>query len=506
MRTECGVTFRTWGSIAGENSLLDMYLNRDLCKIQSHDLHPFSPKSTTSLRFTAMFAYTLGLTALFSSAFASSNADNTAVVDLSVNTGATKHLASGAIYGVPNTQGQIPDKFYQDMGYNYGRAGGGQLTEGGWVVGLAAYQARFTSAMENYRTAREFGADFILLPHDLWGTDHANSTTHWPGDNGDWTDYEKFLAQVFGDLKFNDMLDGMVYDTWNEPDGGYFWKRGEAQYLEMWDRTYRKIRNDASLNKMQITGPSAATPPGPSNSWWVDFVENMVANKTIPDWYSWHEEPGDLDVDIPNLNKVLDAAKAPQRPVNINEYAAYSQQVPAGSAWFISRLERWNANGLRGNWRDGCQLYDFLASLLTKTDINDCVGEGYQANSDYTTYQYYYLNMTGHRAGTTSSGDGSLDAYATVGPKKVRTLAGVVDSQIGTWYLTIDNLSSVGLKKSGDLAITTLAFENSDHFTASKGPKSHGATTYAYSGNSVTIAIHSTAAQNNTAWAFEFST
>ena len=297
-----------------------------------------------------MIAYTLGLAALFSSAFASQNADNTALVDLSVNGGAPQHLASGAIYGVPNTPGQIPDKFFENMGYNYGRSGGGQLSEGGWIEGLAAYQARFASAMENYRVARQFGGDFILLPHDLWGTDHANSSTLWPGDNGDWKDYENFLTQVFNDLKFNDMLDGMVYDIWNEPDGGFFWKRSEAQYLEMWDRTYRKIRSDSSLNNMQITGPSAATPPGTGNAWWVSFVKNMVANKTVPDWYSWHEEPGDLDVDLPNLDTLLADQNAPRRPININEYGAFSQQVPAGTAWYISRLERWNANGLRGNW------------------------------------------------------------------------------------------------------------------------------------------------------------
>lgn len=125
-------------------------------------------------------------------------------------------------------------------------------------------------------------------------------------------------------------------------------------------------------------------------------------------------------------------------------------------------------------------------------------------NSDYTTYQYYNQNMTGHRAATTSSGDGKLDAYTTVASEKVRTLAGIIDSQIGTWWLTIENLSSVGLPKEGTLDIDTWVFHNTGHFGASKGPKNRGKTTYAYSGDSVTIPIHSTAASNNTAYAFEF--
>ncbi|KAJ5092649.1 hypothetical protein NUU61_007519 [Penicillium alfredii] len=49
----------------------------------------------------------------------------------------------------------------------------------------------------NYQTCRKHGAQFILLPHDIWGTDHVNSSTAWPGDNGDWSDYE-FLAHPDG--------------------------------------------------------------------------------------------------------------------------------------------------------------------------------------------------------------------------------------------------------------------------------------------------------------------
>lgn len=66
----------------------------------------------------------------------------TAAVNFNDNTGTPEHLASGILYGIPDTQGQIPDHFYTDVGFNYGRAGGSQLGVGGrgWIWGMAEYK------------------------------------------------------------------------------------------------------------------------------------------------------------------------------------------------------------------------------------------------------------------------------------------------------------------------------------------------------------------------------
>ena len=66
----------------------------------------------------------------------------TAVVNLANNTGATNHLASGLLYGVPDTPNQIPSTFYTGMGFNYLRAGGAQVPSPGrgWIWGLTEYQ------------------------------------------------------------------------------------------------------------------------------------------------------------------------------------------------------------------------------------------------------------------------------------------------------------------------------------------------------------------------------
>lgn len=66
----------------------------------------------------------------------------TAVVYLGANTGTPQHLASGFIYGIPDTAKQIPDHFYTDIGFNFGRAGGAQTPATGWLGGEDQYVVR----------------------------------------------------------------------------------------------------------------------------------------------------------------------------------------------------------------------------------------------------------------------------------------------------------------------------------------------------------------------------
>ena len=71
----------------------------------------------------------------------------TSTVNLSNNTGSPEHLASGFIYGIPDTENQIPDHFYTDIGFNYARAGGAQVPAPGrgWIWGLSEYKVCHTN-------------------------------------------------------------------------------------------------------------------------------------------------------------------------------------------------------------------------------------------------------------------------------------------------------------------------------------------------------------------------
>ncbi|KAL9622910.1 MAG: hypothetical protein Q9160_002836 [Pyrenula sp. 1 TL-2023] len=435
----------------------------------------------------------------------------TAVVNLSNNTGAINHLASGTLYGVPDKADQIPDSFYKNMGWNYLRAGGAQVAAPGrgWIWGINEYRNRFASALSNYRTARKYGAPFIFLIHDLWGADGTqNSTAPYPGDNGNWNFWDQYLNQVISDMNANGMVSGVIIDIWNEPDLSFFWGRSQTQYLQMWGRTYYKLRS-AFGTSVQLSGPASAGEPLTSNSWWTNYASFIASNKSVPDQYAWHMEGGggDLVSAYGGLVSILRTYGLPNKPININEYATFPEQVPSGSAWWISQLERINAHGLRGNWLSGSKLRDLLASLLSKpnaaTNSYNPTGTGYFPNGDYQVYKYYNLNMTGHRVGSTPSTDLKLDVYGTVGDK-VRLLVGV-RLATGTWQLQVNRLSAVGLPTSGNLNIHTWGFSpGSDvHYTEVDGPKDLGTVGHAYSGDTVTFPIFQT--DTSTAYAFEFN-
>jgi hypothetical protein len=143
-----------------------------------------------------------------------------ATINISKTVGPTKQLASGFIYGFPDNGTEadlsVPEAFVRDVSFHSTRAGGAQIPAKGWVAGLEQYMGRFNSTLSNYRTARRYGGDFILLVHDLWGADGGVIST-FPGDNGDWSRTDAFLNQLAHDLRENGMLDGLVLDLWNEP-------------------------------------------------------------------------------------------------------------------------------------------------------------------------------------------------------------------------------------------------------------------------------------------------
>ncbi|OQD79966.1 hypothetical protein PENANT_c041G00927 [Penicillium antarcticum] len=440
------------------------------------------------------------------------SADNiTATVNLGVSKGQSVHRASGFIYGIPDTLNQIPDHWYTDIGFNYGRAGGAQLDAParGWIWGIDEYRARLESTLSNYQTCRKYGAPFILLPHDVWGTDHTNSSTAWPGDNGDWSDWDKFVKTLMDDLEANNALEGLVWDIWNEPDYSAFWTRSKQQWIDLYIRTHKLLRANPKYDTVEISGPSLAFRPVSGNTWWADWLDQIAGNDTIPEQYSYHLEgssdewDNDLQTTNATLTALLKTYNLPDRQININEYANQREQVPAGAAWWISRLERYDAWGLRGNWLSGWTLHDLMANLLTKvSDPSDYSATDYAAAPEFQVYKYYYLNMTGSRVETSGTGDRLFDVYATVDSDKVRVLSGTRITS-GNWQITVDNLSAVGLPTEGSVDIQTWGFAGTSIYEEVDAPSDRGVVTHTYTGDTLTFPIYQTDA--STAWAFEFS-
>lgn len=229
-------------------------------------------------------------------------------------------------------------------------------------------QARFASALSNYRTTRKHGGEFILLLPALWGADGGQSDDfEYPGDGDNWSRWDSFLQHTLPDVQARDMEAGLIIDIWNEPDLKFFWNRSKEQWLALWCRTFHKIRE--VFPSMRITGPSMSAAPSETHEWWTSFLTHAIREpQTLPDQWSWHMEGGEESPHMAqataSFRGLLSSFGIPSKQaldININEYAVYGEQQPSAGAWWIAGLERENAHGLRGNWAIAGALHDFLA-------------------------------------------------------------------------------------------------------------------------------------------------
>ncbi|KAK1624805.1 glycoside hydrolase superfamily [Colletotrichum phormii] len=394
----------------------------------------------------------------------------TATVDIANPSGPAKFLGSGFTYGFPDNgrdiDTSIPDSFVTDIKFHASRAGGAQILAPGWIGGLDGYQQRFDSALSNYRTTRKYGADFILLPNDLWGADGGQTGgSTFPGDNGNWTETEVFLHRLVDDIKSNNMLHRLVFDIWNEPDLDIFWARSWDQYLDYYVRAHKIIR--AELPDTLISGPSAANAPAVDLDNWKAWMSAVAANDAITDIYSWHQigdwqrEP---DRVVPDFKSLQSTYNLPDRPIDLNEYAWPSEQNPANGVFYLAQLERHNLRGLRANWGSGSDLHDYMADPLFKDARGTC-----KPNGEWHVYN-------------------------------VKILAGTRTVQ-KNYEIKISGLSKLGLPSDGSVQVRTLRFVWAGTEVEVGEPVDLGVTSLSSASDSLTILVEPPT--NSTAFAFE---
>jgi Ricin-type beta-trefoil lectin domain len=357
-------------------------------------------------------------------------ADESISVDFSVTNGTPTYRASGWIYGMTENGTNPPDNLYRDVKFQAMRAGGAQLPGGGWVGG--GYDRRWNSTMAQAKRTAALGGTFVLLNHDLWGADGA-AISRFPGDNGDWSDYDRFLDRLFADVRAAGIT--VEWDIWNEPNISLFWNRPQSQYFELWRRTYQRIR--ATFPGQLIVGPSLAGVPS-TGGWWTQYLDYVRANNVVPDIVSWHSLPGDPVANVATANQTLDSRGiAHPRPYQINEYGASNEQNPGDGSWYIARLERAGADGLRANWAGGQNLHNDLANLLLRNSSGQ-----YQTKGEWWVYNFY-ATQTGQIASVTPSA--SYDAFATKtsGSAKVLLGGGRTTGNVAVNLRRLDAISGV---------------------------------------------------------------
>ncbi|NGO46735.1 RICIN domain-containing protein [Streptomyces ureilyticus] len=404
-------------------------------------------------------------------------ADTTVTVDFSDAGGAPGYGASGTIYGM-TVDGSLPqDHFYKDIKWKFMRAGGAQLNNGGYGTSLAAYQTRWAPTLAQYKRTKALGGTFVILPHDLWGSD-GTTTQGWPGDNGDWTKFDAFLDQLIGDVKANNMT--VQWDIWNEPDWAPFWAPSQARYLEMWKRAYQKIR--ANFPGAVVVGPSTAGKPASGGSaWWNTYLDYVKANNVEPDIYSWHDLPGDPVTDAGAVRSKLAArSMTTSRPFQVNEYANTNEQNPGRGGWYISRLERAGADGLRANWASAGNLHDFQANLLTKT------GSQYLPLGEWFLYRYYGSqtgNIVRVTPGTGTDGLATKDNTA----KNAKILLGS-NGNTGNITVNLNRLDATSVVEDSKVRAVVQRIPNNGGAAVS-GPVTVSDQTLTVSGNSASVSV-----------------
>ncbi|MEV6006905.1 RICIN domain-containing protein [Streptomyces sp. NPDC051976] len=410
-------------------------------------------------------------------------ADTSVTVDFATAGGAPTYHASGMIYGM-TPDGSLPqDHFFTDIKWHFMRAGGAQLNSGGYATSLADYRTRWNATLAQYKRTAALGGTFVLLPHDLWGADGTTSQG-WPGDNADWTQFDNFVTQLIGDVKANNMT--VEWDLWNEPDGSGFWGRSQSQYLQMWSRFSARVR--AAFPGQLIVGPSIAGQPLSSNGWWTTYLNYVKANNVAPDIYSWHDEPADPVTGVASANSTLAAAGlANTRPYQINEYGALSQQNPGGGAWFIGRLERTGADGLRGNWASGTNLHDDEANLLTKS------GSQYLPLGEWFMYRYYGSqtgNIVNYIPGSNNDGLSTKDNAA----RNAKILIGS-NGNTGNVTVHLTGLNTTSVVENGKVraVVQRIPYNNGAAVT---GPTTISDTTLTVSANAASLTVPYTNAKD----------
>ncbi|MDQ7805482.1 RICIN domain-containing protein [Amycolatopsis sp. A133] len=402
-----------------------------------------------------------------------SAADESISADFSAAGGSPTYRASGWIYGMTENAAAPADHFYRDVRFQAMRAGGAQLdSPGGWVSGR--YDRRWNATRAQLLRTRSLGGRFVLLVHDLWGAD-GYPISRFPGDNGDWTDYDAFLTRLLGDVRATGAP--VEWDLWNEPNISLFWNRPQSQYFELWRRTYQRVRS--AFPAQPIVGPSLAGVPSTSPGWWTQYLDFVRGSGTVPDIVSWHSLPGDPVANVAAADASLGSRGIPHpRPYQINEYGASNEQNPGDGAWYITRLERAGADGLRANWAGGGNLHNDLGNLLVRNSAGR-----HQPKGEWWAYRFYG-SQTGQIVATKPSP--AYDAFATkaAGVAKILVGGGGTTGNVSVALQRLD--TTAGIVQNGQVRVVVQRIPYNGG-AAVQSPVTIRDSVAAVSGNAVTV-------------------
>jgi len=352
-------------------------------------------------------------------------------IDLSIVIGTPKYIATGFLHGLSEDCSK-PGPDYFDIlkpvsfrGANLG---------GFWLKGDIDDNLQMLKVYYEYLNPLGVTIDYLLM--DVWGSWYENffmnRPIRFPGDDGQWDDYEDFCSVIATFVVDNDMQD-FQYNLWNEPNlvkwgHSQFWPRSKEQFYEMWKRGYRQIKSIHP--EAVISGPDYA-PYSQEMDWKTDvedFLDFCIENDVVPHVLTLHALPGDPVVFKGFAEKALADRDITGVTLYINEYSDINEQHPGAAAWYISRLERAEIRGGRAIWPRPNTLFRAPVWNISG-ELNGLMFLDTELNLSTTGIWWVYkryADITGQLVETTADDNDIIDAVAGVdaNDRKLRVLFG----------------------------------------------------------------------------------
>jgi hypothetical protein len=245
-------------------------------------------------------------------------------VDVSKPFKPVDHAASGALYGIGD-EGWPPDEWIAPTGakmFTQPPPGATHLPNG--------EPEPVGDTLDVWPVAARNGATVTVRLPDIFPT----FPYQWQGDEF-WYPAVETMVRAVQDSGADNIYG---YEIWNEPQ--WTWNAEWGDYFEMWDRTYRLIRElDPDT---PIIGPSYDRD---YENGLRQFMTHAVEAGTVPDIVSWHElgpEEGlHVSEHVAFYRELEQELGIGPLPISINEYGSPRDAgVPGWLTRFVAKLER----------------------------------------------------------------------------------------------------------------------------------------------------------------------
>lgn len=289
-------------------------------------------------------------------------ASETVTVNFAVDRGPATQRASGFLHSISNTQ---PAAAFVNP------------------VKPRLFRCAQSTCFSIYNRVTPLGSAIQLVISDTYGYGGP-----WPGDGGNFTNWENTVKNSVNQAKTNGYT--IQWDIWNEPNHSSFWGASQAQFFEAWRRAFLATR--AIDPNAVIVGPSVSRF---DQAYIQAFLNFAKTNNVLPNIVSWHEYDGGsvLAANVQTMRTWMANNGVNISRISINEMIYDGEYTsPGKTIRYLAGVERSGVeSAAHACWPDGsgnnCFSTRSLDGILTF--------DGLQARSAWWAYKGY-ADVTGN--------------------------------------------------------------------------------------------------------------